>query len=276
MPLGKSIGRVYSVGIARRQGSWLDAGVELLTWLKDTQEPAIEQAAGWCAETIAADGLVHLFGSGHSRIPVEEMFPRYGSFPGFAPMVELSTTFHTQVAGANGQRQAMFIERVSGLADQVLANYALDENDLVIIFSVGGSSALPIEMAQGVRRAGVRVIAVTNVQSDGALQEHADLVIDLGVPDGDALIQLSGLEYPVGPGSSLSAVAIVNEIKCRTAEKLLEKNKMLPVLTSASLIGEQRKTEIFSLAYDEHARRMSMALRKTSEAPYISATVGTP
>lgn len=264
------------MGIARRQGSWIDAGLELLAWLKDTQDSALDTAATWCSEAIADDGLVHLFGSGHSRIPVEEMFPRYGSFPGFAPMVELSTTFHTQVAGANGQRQAMFIERTSGLADQVLANYSLDDNDLVIIFSVGGSSALPIEMAQGARAAGVRVIAVTNVVSGGELQNNADLVIDLGVPDGDALIDLAGFEFPVGPGSSLSAIAIVNEIKCRTAAKLLDQDKMLPVLTSASLIGEDRKTEVFSLAYDEHARRMSMALRKTQEAPYISAKVGTP
>ena len=55
---------------------------------------------------------MHLFGSGHSRIPVEEMFPRYGSFPGFHPIVELSMTYHTDVVGSNGQRQAMFIEKV--------------------------------------------------------------------------------------------------------------------------------------------------------------------
>ena len=81
---------------------------------------AIETASHWCADAIAADGLVHLFGTGHSRIPVEEMFPRYGSYPGFNPMVELSMTFHTQVVGANGQRQAMFIERTPGLAEVIL------------------------------------------------------------------------------------------------------------------------------------------------------------
>ena len=86
-----------------------------------TQADAIERASQWCAETIAAGGLVHCFGTGHSRIPVEEMFPRYGSYPGFNPMVELSMTFHTQVVGSNGQRQAMFIERMPGLAEVILA-----------------------------------------------------------------------------------------------------------------------------------------------------------
>ena len=77
----------------------------------------------WCADAIGSDGLVHLFGTGHSRIPVEEMFPRYGSFPGFNPIVELSMTFHTQVVGANGQRQAMYIERQPGLAEVILSNF---------------------------------------------------------------------------------------------------------------------------------------------------------
>ena len=77
---------------------------------------AIEAASRICADAIGGGGLVHCFGTGHSRIPVEEMFPRYGSYPGFNPIVELSLTFHTQVVGANGQRQAMFLERVEGLA----------------------------------------------------------------------------------------------------------------------------------------------------------------
>jgi len=165
----------------------------------------------------------------------------------------------------------MFIERTSGFARVILSNYELTPSDTIMIFSVGGSTALPLEMAQECKKKGVKVIAVTNVASGGDLQNNADLVIDLGVPDGDALIDIPGLLYPVGPGSTLSAVAVVNEIKCRTAKKLLEIGKMLPVLTSASLIGEEHKNEVFSTAYDEHARRMSNVLRKTEQAPYISA-----
>src|SRR3972149_176061 len=84
------------------------------------QPPAIRQAASWFAETIARGRMVHLFGAGHSRMLVEEMWPRYGSFPGFNPIVELSLTFHHPVVGPNGQRQAMFLENVSGLAERIL------------------------------------------------------------------------------------------------------------------------------------------------------------
>src|SRR5215204_3100215 len=101
----------------------------LLDRLAATQGDALEQASQWCADAIAGNGLVHLFGTGHSRIPLEEMFPRYGSFPGFNPIVELSMTFHTQIVGANGQRQAMAIERTEGLAATILANFRLRASD---------------------------------------------------------------------------------------------------------------------------------------------------
>src|SRR5512147_3182998 len=76
----------------------------ILDRIESTQMDAIERAAEVCAQTIAGDGLVHLFGTGHSRVFVEEMFPRRGSFPGFHPIVELSLTYHNLVVGSNGQR----------------------------------------------------------------------------------------------------------------------------------------------------------------------------
>ena len=79
----------------------------ILDRIESTQMDAVEHAAELCAQSIAGDGLVHLFGTGHSRIFIEEMFPRHGSFPGFHPIVELSLTFHNLVVGPNGQRQAM-------------------------------------------------------------------------------------------------------------------------------------------------------------------------
>ena len=133
---------------------WLHEATALLARLAATQADAIEQASQWCAETIAAGGLVHCFGTGHSRIPVEEMFPRYGSYPGFNPMVELSMTFHTQVVGSNGQRQAMFIERTPGLAEVILDNFTFGPHDMMLVFSASGLSAVPGR--DGPRRAPAR------------------------------------------------------------------------------------------------------------------------
>jgi uncharacterized phosphosugar-binding protein len=251
-------------------GRWITAAVELLEQLWRTQSDTIDDAAALCAEAIGSGGLVHLFGTGHSRIPVEEMFPRYGSYPGFHPIVELSTTFHTQVVGANGQRQAMFIERVEGLAEVILANFRLAPPDAMIVFSAGGLGANGIEMAAGARRRGLPVIAVTSLaQSNGMppshstgtrLYDHADVVIDLGTPAADALVTIDGLESPVGPGSSIAAIAVVNEIKVQTGARLVERGAMPPVLTSASVVGAERSAELFEAAYREHARRAAAVL----------------
>src|SRR5215210_3210384 len=127
------------------------------------QAEAVEAASRICAEAIAGGGLVHLFGTGHSRIPVEEMFPRYGSYPGFNPIAELSMTFHTQVVGANRPRHAMFIERVPGLAEVILGNFRFGPRDVMRVCAASGTSAVPVEMARGARRRGLRTIAVTSM-----------------------------------------------------------------------------------------------------------------
>src|SRR6202521_2693905 len=111
------------------------------------QADAIQHVADRFAQTILAGRMVHLFGSGHSRIMVEEMWPRYGSFPGFNPMVELSLSFHNTVVGSNGQRQAMFLENASGLAERILRNFALRPEDSAFVISSGGCNLVPIEMA---------------------------------------------------------------------------------------------------------------------------------
>ena len=255
---------------------WIGAASEVMDRIAATQAGAIEQASAWCADAIAADGLVHLFGTGHSRIPVEEMFPRYGSYPGFNPIVELSMTFHTQVVGANGQRQAMFIERTPGLAEVILSNFRFGPKDVMIVFSASGLSAVPVEMARGARRRGLRVIAVTSLAQSLAaevdpaagarLLDEADLVIDLCSPAADAMCLVDGLDTPVGPVSTAAAVAIVNALKVRIAELLVERGAMPPVLTRASVVGTERSRRLFDDAYREHARRLARAIIRSSDA----------
>lgn len=251
-------------------GRWLGEARRILDRLEATQAGSIAAAAGLCTEAIAADGLVHLFGTGHSRIPVEEMFPRYGSYPGFHPIAELSMTFHTQVVGANGQRQAMFIERVEGLAEQILANFVLGPPDVMMVFSAGGLSTVPVEIAMGARRRSMPVVAVTSVAQSTAgrprhpsgtrVLDHADVVIDIGTPIGDALVTLDGIDTPVGPGSTIAYAAVVNEIKVQTAAALAGRGALPPVITSPSIVGEERAEELFDAAYREHARRYARVL----------------
>ena len=250
--------------------TWLRDAADLIARVAATQAAGIETASQWSADAIGSDGLVHLFGTGHSRIPVEEMFPRYGSYPGFNPIVELSMTNHTQVVGANGQRQAMFIERIPGLAEVILSNFRFGAHDVMVVFSASGLTAVPVEMARGAKARGLRVVAVTSVAQSLAaepepaagarLLEVADLVLDVCSPQADASVRIPGLESPVGPLSTVGAVAIVNAIKSRTAELLVERGAMPPVISRASAVGAERSQELFNQAYREHARRLARAI----------------
>src|SRR6187397_2462909 len=134
-----------------------------LIGIVQNQQQSIEQAADWFAETILAGRMVHLFGSGHSRILVEEMWPRYGSFPGFNPIVELSLTFHNLVVGANGQRQAMFLENVPGLAERILRNFDVTPADSALVISSSGCNVVPIEMAELFQARGMKVAVLVSV-----------------------------------------------------------------------------------------------------------------
>ncbi len=250
----------------RVAGRWLEQARQVLDEIERTQMEVIAETASRCASAIAANGMVHMFGTGHSRIPLEEMFPRYGSYPGFHPIAELSMTFHTQVTGANGQRQAMFIERVHGLAEQILANFHFGLDDLMMVFSASGLAAVPVEMAIGARERGMAVIAVTSIaqsmsgesghESGTRLLDHADVVIDLCTPVGDAMVAIDGVDTPIGPGSTVAYAAIVNEIKVQTAALLLERDALPPVITAAALVGQDRADALFEGAYEEHSQRL--------------------
>ena len=224
------------------------------------QQQQIRQTAQWFAESIMAGRMVHLFGSGHSRIMVEEMWPRYGSFPGFNPIVELSLTYHNNVTGANGQRQAMFLENVSGLAERILRNFSLNEKDCALIVSSSGCNIVPIEMAELFQQKKIKTIALItkdhsakskSKRSDGKkLGDFADIILDSGAPVGDSMIYIDELETPVSPGSTVGGVIIINSIKAEVAKLLTEAGRPPTVLTASLIVGDEKAAALFETAYD--------------------------
>lgn len=246
--------------------SFLDACDGLLQTVR-AQIPSIQTAADWFSETILRGQMVHVFASGHSRIMVEEMWPRYGSFPGWNPIVELSLTFHNLVVGANGQRQAMFLENVPGFAARILRNFDLKDGDSALVISSSGCNLVPVEIAEQFRLRGIRVVAIISQRHSDAstsrhpegkkLQDFADLVLDTGAPVGDAMVRIEGLDTPVAPGSTVGGCMIVNAIKAEVADRLTRAGQPPKVLTAGAVVGAARATELFEVAYDEHARRIA-------------------
>ena len=255
---------------ARRQ--YLHAVRQAIEAIAEEESDAIEQAAARFAATIAAGRLVHVFGTGHSRMAVEEVFPRYGSFPGFHPIVELSMTFHNQVVGANGQRQAMFLENVQGFGPVLWRNFSTSPGDCLWAISTSGCNAVTIDVALEAKRLGMTVVALTSLahaqvstskHSSGLkLHEVADLVLNQHAPAGDSAVWLEGLEEtPVAPISSVTGCTVVNLVKAEVARRLTELGQPPKVLTAACHLGPERAATLFEETYDDYRRRMGMLYR---------------
>ena len=245
---------------------YLQKGKEIIA-VVEKQENTIQEVAQLFAKSILDGRMVHLFGSGHSRMMVEEMWPRYGSFPGFNPIVEHSLSSHQMVTGDNGQRQAMFLENVPKFAGRILRNFDINEQDTALIISSSGCNVVPIEMAEELQKLNVKVVAlVSSLHLEGSTSKHkdgkkltdfVDYVLDTGAPLGDAMILIDGLDTPVAPGSTLGGVLLINTLKAEIANILVQNGKIPKVLSSGKIIGDERAVTLFEGAYDEHAHLMA-------------------
>ena len=248
---------------------WLAAALDTLEAVATTQTEAIEAASAVFARTIGDDRLVHVFGSGHSRMNTEEMFPRIGSYPGFHPIAELALSNHVGVVGPNGLRQAMYLEKVPGFARVILQQFKIHPGDSFLIFSSTGINGTVIELALLVKAMGLPVVAVTSLQHTAAtpsrhpsgrkLAEIADITIDNCSPPGDAATEIEGVPFKVGPVSSIGAIAVVNALKTRTAELLVERGVVPTVLTSPHFVGSDVGAEQLERVYEEYFRRVKQA-----------------
>ena len=248
---------------------WLASAHDVLEQVATTQTEAIDQASAIFTETIASDRLVHVFGSGHSRMNTEEMFPRIGSYPGFHPVAELALSNHVGVVGPNGLRQAMYLEKVPGFARIILQQFKIHPGDAFLIFSSTGINGTVVEVALLARLMGLPVVAVTSVQHTDAtpsrhpsgrkLAEIADITIDNCSPPGDAVTDIEGVPFKVGPVSSIGAIAVVNALKTRTAELLAQRGVIPSVLTSPHFVGSAVGDEQLERVYEEDFRRVRLA-----------------
>jgi len=256
---------------AEAMNQYFEAIRESVSAIEATQVPAIREAARHFTTAILAGRLVHVFGTGHSRMAVEEMFPRYGSFPGFHPIVELSMSYHNPVVGANGQRQAMFLENVQGFGPVLWRNFAVTREDALLAISSSGCNAVTIDVAIEAKSAGMFVVALTSLANAHAstsrhnsgqrLHEVADLVLDQQAPPGDSVVWIPGLETPVAPLSSITSCTIINLIKAEVARLLTEAGHPPKVLTAACHLGAERARELFEETYDDYRRRVGVLYR---------------
>ncbi len=235
--------------------------------LFDRQRDALDQAAESCTEAIAAGGLVHLFGCGHSRMLCEEMTPRQGCFVGWHTIVELALTFHNTIVGPNGLRQSLHLEKTPGYAEQVLRNFAFGPKDVLIVISTSGIREVIVEMAEGARKRGLEVIAVVSLEhcsrarpahaSGKKLTDVANVVLDNGAPEGDTLVPLEGAPGRTGPFSTLGGAMLMNLLRCEVAQRLADRGIEPVFLPSHQFAGSRTVEEQLEYFYAQYAARVA-------------------
>jgi uncharacterized phosphosugar-binding protein len=252
--------------------------MELLRELADKQRESFAAAAERMADTLESGGLAHLFGSGHSVIPVMDAFPRYGSFVGLNPLTDPRLMW-SNVLGPGGVRELLWLERTEGYIERFLSHEAIAPGDTLIVFSHGGRNAAPVEAAMYGREHGVTVICVTSTRnltrpaehsSGKRLAEVSDVVIDTGVPVEDALVAVEGWPAPVAAASTIVACACVGELVARTAERLAAREITLPTFVSPTVPGASLASNDHVFA--AHRQRLHEAAGREPAAPALPSS----
>ena len=219
---------------------------EVLTAIWTTQAGNIQKAADAMATSIEQRGLVHLFGSGHSVLPVLDVFPRYGSYPGFHPLMDARLMW-SNVIGSGGAKGLLWLERCEGYAPVLFENEPIRAGDVMLVFSHGGLNAVGIEVAIEARRRSLKTVAVTSMDnyrkrgpthsSGKKLADVVDLVIDNCVPAQDALVEIEGWRGPVAAGSTVASVTIAMALVAQVAAELARRGLNPPVFISPNVPG---------------------------------------
>lgn len=242
------------------------AALNCLQGLFEPQRQALDRAATLCTDAIAQDGLVHLFGCGHSRMLCEEMTPRQGCFVGWHTLVELALTYHNAIVGPNGLRQSLHLEKTPGYAEQILRNFAFGPHDVMVLISTSGIREVIVEMALGAKERGLAVIGVVSrAHCDKAKPAHlsgkklidvADVILDNGAPEGDCLLPLRASHRKTGPFSTLGGAMIMNLLRCEVAQRLIDRGIEPVFLPSHQFAGSKSVEEQLEIFYAQYARRV--------------------
>jgi uncharacterized phosphosugar-binding protein len=240
---------------------FFDRLTAILTRIQSSQRERLEEAGTLMATVIAAGGRVYLYGSGHSVIPVMDVFPRYGSFVGFYPLYDPRLMW-SNVIGPNGARELLWIERKEGYAEQFLQSFPMGPGDCLVVFSHGGANAAPIDAALYARQRGTKVVTVSchanaliasRTHSSGkVLSECADIAIDNCVEPEDSQVDVNRREK-VAAASSIAASSIALAMVAETGARLAASGHEFHTFVSPNVPGVTKDHNF--RVFDEFARR---------------------
>lgn len=217
--------------------AYFDKNIAVLTAIRDTQSARMGQAADMAARTIQNDGIIYIFGCGHSHLIALDNFYRAGGLCNVCPILDADLMLN------DGAAKSSKMEKMQGLAENILDRYCVSEKDCLFIISTSGKNAVPVEMAQIARARNIPTASVVSGAYFGdesklpKLYQCTDIYIDNCVPHGDAVMQIPGCDTGMGSLSTVASAFIMQSVLLKAAEIAAKAGVKPPIYKSGNVAG---------------------------------------
>ena len=214
--------------------------VRCLEGIRETQRDNIKKAAEKVSQVIRNDGIIYVFGCGHSSLIAADTFYRAGGLANVSAMLDGDLTLN------DGAVKSSALERTEGIACHIFDHYRITLNDVLIIVTNSGVNSVPIEMAMTAKENGIFVIGISSSAYKNQRSRHSsgklfyqcvDVCIDNCVPKGDATIDITGSKAKMGSVSTAASSYAINSILISAAIDASEKGAEVPVYLSGNVAG---------------------------------------
>ena len=230
---------------------YLERITGLLARIEREESAALAAASDAVADVICRDGLVHVFGCGHSHLAALDTFYRAGGLACVSPVLDEDLMLH------DGAAKSSRMEKTPGIAPEVFRRHGAKPGDLFVVVSASGKNAAPVEMLRSAKAAGVRTVAVASSAyraHGGVLLDEADIPIDCKVPHGDAVVDVG--DAKMGGLSTYASLFIVNIILIEGARKAFARGVTPPVYVSGNVEGGTARNVALEERYFGRVKRL--------------------
>ena len=223
-----------------------------ITAIRETQREKIIRAAQMVKAVLVRDGLIYVFGCGHSHILAEETFYRAGGLAAVSPIFYEPLMLHESAS------ESSYLEKQEGLAEKVFETVRYGENDVLFCVSTSGINAVPVEFAKMTLDAGIPVIGISSdaYLSDPVrnalglhLQQACTLCVNNFAPHGDACLKPEGWQTGMTPVSTVASTYIINSVLAESVRMAAEDGVNVPLYVSGNISGGAERNKALIEAF---------------------------